>query len=140
VGAGGGYFRFRRAAAVGPRGGVSAVDVARGMVEYLRDRAEREDRAQVVAVLAEPDDPNLPEPVDLVFTCNTYHHLTDRVAYFRRVRDLLRPGGRVAVIDFAEGRHATPRSAIEQELGAAGYRLVAAPDFLDRQSFLVFAP
>jgi predicted methyltransferase len=140
LGAGGGYFTFRLADAVGPSGRVYAVDVDRGMLDYLRERAERDARPQVVAVLADPDDPNLPEPVDLLFTCNTYHHLSDRVAYFQRVRDLLRPGGRVAVIDFDDGHHATPRSTIEQELAAAGFRLVAAPDFLDRQSFLIFAP
>ena len=139
LGAGGGYFTFRLADAVGPTGRVYAVDVDRGLVDYLRGRAEREGRTQVVAVLAGPDDPKLPEPVDLVFTCNTYHHLEDRVAYFRRVRERLRPGGRVAVIDFAEGRHGTPRAVIQKELGAAGFRLLAAPDLLERQSFLVFA-
>jgi ubiquinone/menaquinone biosynthesis C-methylase UbiE len=139
LGAGGGYFTFRLADAVGPGGRVYAVDVDPGMVDYLRKRAAREDRPEVVAVRADPDDTRLPEPVDLVFTCNTYHHLEDREAYFRRLRERIRPGGRLAVIDFAEGRHATPREVIQKELVAAGYRLQAAPDFLERQSFLVFA-
>ena len=140
LGSGGGYFTFRLARAVGPTGRVYAVDVDAGMNEHVVGEAADQGLANVATVLAATDDPKLPERVDLVFTCNTYHHLSDRVAYFRRVRDLLRPGGRVAVIDFDDGHHATPRSTIEQELAAAGFRLVAAPEFLDRQSFLIFAP
>src|SRR5262249_787065 len=100
LGAGGGYFTFRLADAVGPAGTIYAVDVDEGLVEYLRGRAFRQGRRNVVAIRAVSDDPRLPaDGVDLVFTCNTYHHLTDRTAYFARLRQHLRPGGRVAVID-----------------------------------------
>ena len=84
--------------------------------------------------------------VDLVFTSNTYHHIDNRVAYLANLRKYLRPGGKVAVIDFdrrawIEGllRHYTPSEFIKREMEQAGYVLIADYDFLDRQSFLVFA-
>lgn len=145
LGAGGGYFTFRLADAVGPGGRVLAVDVDDGMLSALaRDAGER-GVAQVEVVHAAPDDARLaPASVDLVFTSNTYHHLQDRVAYFERLAAALAPGGRVAIVEFREspswvgGHHATSEEEIEREMTAAGYRRVARHDFLERQSFLVF--
>jgi len=147
LGAGGGYFTFRLAAAVGPTGRVYAVDVERGMVEYVAAAAARQGIAQVEAILAAHDSPRLPDnAVDLIFTCDTYHHLDDRAAYFKRAIRHLRPGGRIAVIDYSGNGwfaklfgHFTPREVVVQEMQSAGYRLERSHDFIDRQSFLIFA-
>jgi predicted methyltransferase len=147
LGAGGGYFTFRLADAVGPGGRVYAVDVDSSMTEHIRKRAEKEGRANVEAVLAEPDDAKLPAGgIDLVLTVNTYHHLADRSAYFARLRPALRGRARVAVVEYrpesgwfgTTSSHATAPEEIEREMTAAGYRLDARHDFLERQSFLVF--
>jgi predicted methyltransferase len=142
LGAGGGYFTFRLARAVGPTGHVYAVDIDEEMNAHIAYRAEKFVIENVTTVLAEEDDPRLPEPVDLLFTSNTYHHLENRTAYFRAVRERqLRPGGRVAIVEYRteETSHSTPRETIESELAAAGYRLVKSFDYLERQHFLVFA-
>jgi predicted methyltransferase len=147
LGAGGGYFTFRLADAVGSEGMVYAVDVDPEMVAYLRKRAEEEARANVVPVLAAFDDPKLPEAVDLIFSTNTYHHLEDRSAYFEQAAGDLRPGGRIAIIEFSGvgffhrlfGGHSTPASVIRSEMEAAGYREVERHDFLSRQNFLIFS-
>ncbi len=142
LGAGGGYFTFRLARAVGPQGHVYAVDVDEEMNAYVAKEAAKQGLANVSTVLAAPDDARLPEPVDLLFTSNTYHHLTNRAAYFRRVREReLAPGGRVAIVEFRPEAtsHSTPRDTIESELAAAGFRLVKSFDYLERQHFLVFA-
>jgi SAM-dependent methyltransferase len=75
-------------------------------------------------------------------TVNTYHHFDDRVNYFKNLRRTLRPGGRIAIIDFdrraqPEGlwRHYTPSDFIKREMAQAGYALQREHDFLDRQSF-----
>jgi len=147
LGAGGGYFTFRLADAVGPSGRVFAVDVDDDMLAYLRDRVAAESRVNVQVVRAEPDDPQLPDGrIDLVFTCDTYHHLTDRSAYFAKLRTDLAPGARVAILDLNDrswfGRlfgHQTPKQTIVDELTAAGYRLVADHEgVIDRQNFLIF--
>jgi cyclopropane fatty-acyl-phospholipid synthase-like methyltransferase len=141
LGSGGGYFTFRLARAVGNSGRVYAVDVDAGMNEHVAEEAAEQGLANVTSVLAAADDPRLPERVDLVFTCNTYHHLSERVAYFTRVRErYLMPGARIAVVDFRPEvtNHSTPRETIEQELTAAGFRLEKSFDDLERQHFLVF--
>jgi arsenite methyltransferase len=146
LGAGGGYFTFRLADAVGPAGKVFAVDVDPEMTELIEARARNDARKNVETILAKPADPMLPTTgVDLVFTSNTYHHIDNRIAYFANLRKYLRPGARVAVIDFDRRawledllRHYTPSEFIKRDLEQAGYALENEFDFLDRQSFLVF--
>ena len=148
LGAGGGYFTFRLADAVGPDGRVYAVDVDESMTSYLAGRAREEGRDNIEVVLADYDDPKLPVgAIDLVFTCNTYHHLEGRVEYFDGVREALTPDGRVAIIDFGEKAggwfvrtfgHATPKQTIVEEMAQAGYHLERDYGDLDQQHFLVF--
>jgi ubiquinone/menaquinone biosynthesis C-methylase UbiE len=147
LGAGGGYFTFRLADAVGPQGTVYAVDIDEGMLGHLRERASKEGYGNVEPVSARPDDPLLPEAgVDLIFTCNTYHHIESRAEYFARAKRYLRAEGRVAIVEpkrrgwlSALFPHYTERDRIETEMKAAGYRLERKHGFLSRQSFLVFA-
>ena len=115
LGSGGGYFSFRFARAVGPKGVVYAVDVDAGMNDLVLADALEQGLMNVVTVLAADDDPRLPEPVDWLFTSNTYHHLDDRPAYYTRVREsYLRPGGRVAILDFSPDvtEHSTARAPV----------------------------
>lgn len=148
LGAGGGYFTFKLAKAVGPKGKIYAVDVDREMTELILDHARKDSVTNVEAIVAKEDDALLPESgVDLIFTSNTYHHIGNRVAYFAKLRRYLRPGGRIAVIDF-DGRawfegllqHYTSSESIKREMEQAGYALRQEFTFLDRQSFLIFAP
>jgi ubiquinone/menaquinone biosynthesis C-methylase UbiE len=149
IGSGGGYFTFRFARAVGPEGRVYAADIDAGMNDYVARRAAALGLANVEVILAATDDPRLPaDGVDLIFICNTYHHLQDRVAYFRGLRRYLRPGGRVAIVDFRRDSnflirwsgHFTDAAELRRELEGAGYTVVADHDFLSRQHFLVLTP
>jgi ubiquinone/menaquinone biosynthesis C-methylase UbiE len=148
LGSGSGYFSVRLANAV-PEGKLYAVDVDEEMNERLRKRFRVADVTNAEIVLASPDDPKLPDgEIDLVFTANTYHHLRDRPAYFRRLQADLSPRGRVAVLEF-DGRkgwfvklqgHFTPKDELIREMTEAGYEVVDDHTFLDRQSFIVFRP
>ena len=147
LGAGGGYFTFKLANAVGPTGKVYAVDIDREMTDLIAQQAQKDAVGNVATIVAKADDPLLPQAgVDLVFTSNTYHHIGNRVAYFADLRKYLRPGGKIAIIDFdrrawIEGllRHYTPSAFIKREMEQAGYKLQQEREFLDRQSFLVFS-
>jgi ubiquinone/menaquinone biosynthesis C-methylase UbiE len=147
LGSGGGYFTFRLADAVGSNGRVHAVDVDADMNEALeRDVGER-GVSNVDVILGDVDDPLLPENgIDLIFSCNTYHHLEDRTAYFAGAAKSLKEGGRVAIIEYRRKGimqrwlgHGTSEETMREEMEAAGYRLEQRHDFLDRQHFLVFA-
>lgn len=148
LGAGSGYFTFRLAQAVGSQGTVYAVDVDDDMIALIQEQAQEKNAGNVRTVAAKSDDPRLPEKVDLVFTSNTYHHIADRVVYFKNLQNHLRPGGRVAIIDFDRRAawldrlwtHYTPSSFIKSDMHQAGYALLQEFDFLERQSFLIFAP
>lgn len=144
VGAGTGYFSVRLARML-PQGRVYAVDTEPDMVKYLGDRAKREGLENVVPVMGELDSPHLPQKADLVLLVDVYHHIGDRPRYFRNVAGMLRPGGRVAIIDFRlDAPNGPPKSArisperIRSELESAGYRLVQSHDFLPYQHYLIF--
>ncbi len=149
LGSGSGYFTLRLSKAVGPEGRVYAVDVDEDMNAYLRERVALAGAANVEVVLGRFEDPLLPDgSIDLVLTVDTYHHIDDRPAYFRKLQRDLAPGGRVAVIDF-DGRkgwfvrllgHSTPRDVLVREMREAGYEISEEHDFIDRQSFVIFEP
>lgn len=144
IGAGTGYFtvRFAKSAAA-PK--VFAADIEAAMVEYVRHRAMREGLKNVVAVKAGADRTNLPEPVDVVLIVNTYHHIPNRVAYFTALKSLMKPGARLAIVDFKkeapEGPPVEFRFAPETitgELAKAGFKLQTQHDFLPRQMYLIY--
>jgi predicted methyltransferase len=146
IGSGTGYFSARFANMV-PKGRVYGLDTEPDMVKYLADRAKREGLKNVTAVQAKPGNPQLPEKADVVVLVDVYHHVENREQYFRQLQASLKPGGRLAVIDFRmdspEGPPKAARLAPEQvkaELQRAGYRLAEEHGFLPNQYFLVFQP
>lgn len=146
IGAGTGYFAMRFSNMV-PKGRVYAVDTEADMVRYLAERAKREKRTNVVAVAGTPSDPKIPGKADLIILVDVYHHVADRERYFRRLRDSLKPGGRISIIDFrVDAPDGPPRAEriaparVIDELRAAGYAIAQQHDFLPNQYFLVFSP
>jgi cyclopropane fatty-acyl-phospholipid synthase-like methyltransferase len=131
IGAGTGYFSVRLAKSeAAPK--VYAVDIEPSMVSYLRERAAKEGLKNVTAVQAAADQPNLPEPVDLILIVDTYHHIGGRERYFRNLAKSIKQGGRVAIIDFKsdspEGppkEFRFPLEKFKSEMGKAGYKLAA---------------
>jgi ubiquinone/menaquinone biosynthesis C-methylase UbiE len=148
IGAGSGYFALRFAHRVGPAGRVFAVDISRDMIAELRRRAAEAGLQSVDPILARPDDPGLPDAgVDLIFICDTWHHIERRDAYLARLRRALAPGGRLAIVDFHKEAPVGPpagmklaREEVLAEAERAGFRLVTEHTFLPHQYFLVFRP
>ncbi len=147
IGAGSGYFTERIARRLGPNGLVYATDVQAEMLDRLRERVAERDLANVVVVEARFDDPSLAEACcDLVFFSSVYKEIDARVAYMQKVRRVLRPGGRIAILEFhpeAKGpgtplADRLPPERVVAELAAAGFEVREQHDFLPRQYFLVF--
>ena len=146
IGSGTGYFAVRLARAV-PRGKVYGADVEADMVKFLNARASREGLGNLTSHAAGEEGPNLPAAVDVALVVDTYHHIPRRIRYFERLKSALRPGGRVAIIDFKLDsptgppvRHRIPPDQVKAEMERAGYRLQEQPDFLPNQYFLLFVP
>ena len=146
IGSATGYFSVRFAKAL-PQGRVYGVDVESSMVDYLNKRAEREELTNLSSHLAEFADAKIPEPVDLILMVNTYHHIEARPVYFAKLKASLRPGGRLAIIDFTRASKMGPESAekvpadeVEAELKQAGFTLARSHTFLPEQFFLEFSP
>ena len=144
IGSGTGYFAVRLAHVV-PKGSVYGVDTEPGMVKYLAERAKHGGLANVHSVAGRPDDPRLPAKVDLVLMVDVYHHLGNREGYFAKLAGSLKPGARIAIIDFREDspmgppkRERIAPTRVREELARAGYSPVEEHAFLPNQYFLVF--
>ncbi|MCZ6713862.1 MAG: class I SAM-dependent methyltransferase [Deltaproteobacteria bacterium] len=147
IGAGGGYFTERFSKRLEGTGHVFATDVQDEMIQALRERVRTRGLDNVTVVRASFDDPMLPDACcDLVFFSSVYKEIDGRIDYMGRVQRALRPGGRVAILEFRpEARGSGPPvdarldpDQIVGELAAAGFVLVERHDFLPRQSFLIF--
>ena len=146
VGAGGGYFTWYLAEAVGPDGITYAVEIDETGLDIIRKNMQSRAVRNVVPIHAEPMDPKLPAPVDLVFSCDTYHHMEERIAYFRSLAPYLKADGRVAILDFHPHGffsgflgHGTAAEEVRREMEAAGYRMIAEFDFVESQHFQIFS-
>jgi ubiquinone/menaquinone biosynthesis C-methylase UbiE len=150
LGSGSGYFTRRFIEAVTETGMVYAVDVEPEMLAYAKESVIHMHTAYTAEfILAQPDNPKLPfESVDLLFVCNTIHHLENRSKYFSDLKSSLKPGARIAIIDFYPDErsgdlgfpkhHLVARDTIVQEMAAAGYQLAREHSFLPKQYFLEF--
>jgi ubiquinone/menaquinone biosynthesis C-methylase UbiE len=147
LGAGGGWFTIRLARRVGPNGRVYAEDVQHEMLESIRRRVERELLSnRVKTVHGTESDPRLPEPVDAALIVDAYHEMDQPVALLKNLARSLKPGGRIAIVNFTkEGGGPGPPmeervdpERVIRDASAAGLRVVARPNFLRYQYMLVF--
>ena len=146
IGAGSGYFTLRLARHVGANGRVYAVDVNPDMIRHLNGRIRDLGVLNVSSILAPPDDPLLPQPVDRFLIVDVWHHVEDQAGYLALMKKQLKPGGQVVMIDFHKrdlpvGPPADMKISREdllKQMEAAGFRLVTEHTFLPYQYFLVF--
>ncbi len=146
LGPGYGHFALRLALAVAPEGTCYAVDADRETLDDLHRAADRRGITNLLPVLTRRDRLELPEPVDLLFVSATYHHLRHPVPYFTGVRPLLRPGGRVAILESRlEGvaaRWMNPHGSVPRRVRAvmtqAGYELLETHEVVQGHWFGVF--
>jgi predicted methyltransferase len=133
IGAGSGWFTVRAAKRVTNTGKVYAVDINQQAIEYIRDRAQKEQLHNVTAILNRPNDPGLPpDSIDSVLFLKAYHEVADPVALLRNLRASLRPGARIGIIE-RDGNgedHGVNKDVILREANEAGYRLLEEHDGL----------
>ena len=146
IGAGSGWFTVRAARRVGESGVVYAVDINPESIRYIDDRAQKEQLHNVKTILGKADNPLLPrDSVDSVLLLKTYHEVAQPVELLKNLRESLRPGAKVGIIDRnGNGEdHGVSREVVLREAAQAGYRLLKQYDFVkgDKMDyFLVLTP
>lgn len=134
IGAGFGAWTMRLARELGPSGRVYATDVGAAQIAALRDVTQRERLNNVTVIEGAVSSTNLPALCcDAILIRDAYHHFTEPAALIKSLAASLKPGGRLAVIDFpprpntevpsgvpANRRgHGVPPEVVEREVGAA---------------------
>lgn len=147
IGAGSGYFSVLLSKRVGDSGRIYAVDIENEMIEYIEKRAKKERLNNIKTILSKPDDPLLLESsIDLIFICDTYHHIEGRDNYLKILKKVLKKNGRLAIVDFhvvdtPVGPPLNIRISKDKIMGEvlkAGFKLEADYYFLPYQYFLIF--
>jgi ubiquinone/menaquinone biosynthesis C-methylase UbiE len=109
IGAGTGYYSWRIAQRVGSGGAVYAVDVQLEMIRMLEKQMSRRAAVNVRAVLGTTTDPKLPEnSLDLALMVDVYHEFEYPYEMLAAIARALKPGGRLAFVEFRGGDPAVP--------------------------------
>lgn len=145
LGAGTGYFEPLLSRGVGAGGVVLALDVEPDMVRYLGERAQREHLVNVRPRLVATDDPRLaPQSVERILVVDVWHHIDARDSYVLKLREALKPGGRLFIVDFEpDAKHGPPpkhrlaSATVERELAAAGLAAETLDETLPEQYIVV---
>jgi ubiquinone/menaquinone biosynthesis C-methylase UbiE len=147
IGAGSGYMTVRLAKRVGPDGRVFANDLQPQMIELLRRRIEREKITNVTLVQGTVDDPKLPSAsVDLELMVDVYHELSQPQIMLRRLREALKSGGRLVLLEYRKEdptipirfEHKMSVAEARMEVEAEGFTLSRVDESLPRQHILIF--
>jgi len=101
VGAGTGYFSLPLAQTVGPQGKIYSVDAQEEMLSLLRQKLDEATLFNVELIHAEADNTGLPvSSCDRFFVANVWHEFDDHTAVLLEASRILKPGGRIAILDW----------------------------------------
>ena len=139
VGAGKGGWTLGMSRAVGPDGHVFSTEIDPKRIGEIRAALADAGVKNVTVIEGTPQDTGLPERCcDAIFLRHVHHHITYPKAMHTSLRRALRPGGRLAIIDFEpfprlfgipegvpENRagHGMPLEVLVDELADAGFEL-----------------
>ena len=147
VGAGTGFYSLRIAKAVAPGGTVYAEDIQPGMLERLNANAAAQHLENVVTVLGTESDPRLPPgKLDLVLLVDVYHEFSRPQRMLDRIRDSLKPDGRMVLVEFRKEdpsvpirpEHKMSVDEVRAEVTPQGYRFEKVVDTLPWQHIIFF--
>ena len=137
VGAGTGLFTRPFARKVAPGGKVYAVEIAKKFVDHVEKTCRQQGIENVLGVLGTLASAELAtESVDVVFTCDTYHHFEYPHKMLASIHRALRPGGRLVIVDYKKEEGVSPKwvfghvradmKLVVKEVTEAGFKLIDA--------------
>jgi ubiquinone/menaquinone biosynthesis C-methylase UbiE len=114
IGAGTGYFSFRIAPLV-PQGKVYAQDIQEEMLEVINARKKKGEGANLTPVLGGIVDPRLPvNAIDLILMVDVYHEFSFPREMGQAMVRALKPGGRIALVEYRAEDAGVPIKAIHK--------------------------
>ena len=132
VGAGGGFFVMRLSPLVGKTGRVFAVEVSEGEVQRLRRRVREDELGNVEVIQGDVKDPKLPaDSLDAVLIANAYHEMTEWADMLARIRQSLKPGGRLVIEDRVRATDAKEPSKQSRSQQVSGHGI--APELVEQE-------
>jgi len=140
IGAGEGYYTVRLSRVVGPKGRVLAQDIVPETRDRLGLRVQREGLDNVAVRLGLPDDPKLPAvSFDRIFLVHMYHEVAQPYSFLWHLRDGLKRGGLVVVVDARRPvkRHGMPPALLECEFASLGLTKVREAALEGSDSYMV---
>jgi ubiquinone/menaquinone biosynthesis C-methylase UbiE len=152
IGAGGGELTLILANHVGPKGQVYSTELGDEALRELRGAVDATSRSNIDVIAGAPDETNLPAACcDALVMRRVYHHIEDPPAMNASLLRSLKPGGRLAVIDFEprgsesktpEGRdqgrqHGVTLKTVTEELTRAGFTVVSSENKSGRDIYVV---
>ena len=146
IGCGTGYFSWRLAEAVGPKGKVFGEEIQPEMLEQFAVKMKERKVTNVIGVLGTISDPKLPESVDLALFVDVYHELSEPAELMAALCRQLKPGGRIAFVEYRGEDPAVPikplhkmaEAQVIKEMAALPLEHVATVRTLPRQHLIIF--
>ncbi len=147
IGAGVGFYSLRLAQRVGPTGKVYANDIQAGMLDMLKQRMQAAGVKNIIPVLGTVSDPKLPaNTMDLELLVDVYHEFAQPQIMLRKLREALKPDGRLVLLEFRGEDEALPirpehKMTVKQvlaEIQPEGFHLAKRSEILPRQHILIF--
>jgi ubiquinone/menaquinone biosynthesis C-methylase UbiE len=152
IGAGEGSYSFAAAERVGTSGKVFATEIDKKKLKELRAEVKKRNLQNVTVIESADADTKLPAACcDAIFLRRVYHHLTKPAEFDANLIRSLRPGGRLAIIDFPprpdlgpvegvpanRGGHGISQKLVIDELTAAGFQVEKTVDDWPGDSYCV---
>jgi arsenite methyltransferase len=142
IGAGSGLFSRKFASLVTSSGKVYSVDINKDLLKHIDDVNKKLGINNIKTILAGENDPKLPEPVDLIFICDTLHYIDGQEKYVSAMAGYLKSKGRLAVISFKNNFPPMSNKFNENDLAGwmkkAGLELINSYDFIQGQFLVMY--
>lgn len=152
IGAGDGSLTLAMARHVGPEGHVYSSELSADSVQYLQNVVNEASVSNITVIEGHPSKTNFPdECCDALFMRRVYHHFKNPSAMNQSIWNALKPGGRIALIDFAPRgtessdsgnpslgpQHGVTLDTVVNELREAGFALISSEQGSGRDIYVV---
>jgi SAM-dependent methyltransferase len=141
IGAGDGALSIAAARVVGAGGRIYTSELGEGRVKTLQDKAAESGLAPIIVIAGDEGKTNFPDGAcDALFMRNVYHHFADPAVMNASIWNAVKPGGRVAIVDFTppgeeatrpadrdkDGMHGVSPESVSREMKDAGFETLSS--------------